>query len=113
MQTPLNIQLINQVCWEHFRDLRGDENQVFLSDLNKKTLTWLEGQPISILEALILLERWITESLQKHGKVILYTCRDNSEIAIEDPGEVDEEDLEYYEKYSDTLVDLPFYIGYD
>ena len=108
-----NTNLIHRIAWEHFRDLRGDENRVFLSYLNNKTLSWLEGHPIYTLEALTLLEKWVQESLQKYGKVILYTCRDNSEIAIEDPESFDNDELDLFKKYSGPLGDLPLYIGYD
>ena len=104
------IEFIIETSWEHLQDLRGDDNQIFLSDLNSNTLTWLEGQPISNRDALTLLEQWVRESMEKHGKVLLYTCRDNSEISIEDLKYQEEEDLLIYEKFDPGI---PLYIGYD
>ena len=119
MQTPLNIQLINQVCWEHFLDLRDGENQIYTLDpsqthLETRHLSWLEGdQPISLIQAGHCLSQWVQESMEKYGKVILYTCRDNSNIAIEDPESFDNNELDLFKKYSGPLGDLPLYIGYD
>ena len=108
MEHPLNLVIINKICLEHFEDLfQGHLNWIYVQH-SFKTLSGLRGEPISHNEAKHLLSKWIEQSLQK-GNVFLYVCRDNFEIAIEDPESISPEDRDLFEQKDN----LPLYIGYD
>lgn len=69
------------------------EDTIYHAAINKKTIDYMgdfKSPLITESTAEILLRGWIAESLLHHGKVLIYTCKDNAEIAIED---IDEDNL--------------------
>lgn len=104
---------INRICdkaWgilEHHRK-RPDE-LLYLSALNPNTITFQEGTLVTQQSAKEYLRTWILESLEKHEKVFLYTCRDNREIAIEDIEEIHEafeEEDQTWEEYLEEMESI-------
>lgn len=90
---------ITQELYKH----KEEPNPQLYVNTETQTLSYLDGEPICATHALNYIHEWVAESLEKYGKVVLYTCKDNLEIGIEDPSDITEEELSY--------TDQPYGLG--
>jgi len=101
IQVPITYAIL-AICWEKMLT-----HMVGIECLNLEvnpaeqsvTSNWedIKGtlQPYQVREHLL---QWITRSLYKYGNVVLYTCRDNAMISIED---YDAKSVESLEEFTD------------
>lgn len=87
MKNKMITWMILAIVWEKFLPhMIGTDCLNLEIDTEEQSLTSAYGdlqntiQPYQAREHLLL---WITRSLAKHGKVVLYTCGDNATISIE------------------------------
>lgn len=108
-----NTTEIFNICWAELESHRPELSDVPLrSTLNPQTLSYIQGETISMTKAKKLLKEWIKDSVQKHNHVTLYTCPDNAEIAIETEV-LEGDDYDYHEEYPLKTSGAKLYIAKD
>lgn len=92
------------------------EDKLYLNTFNHSHeytyQNWGDSQEIDEIKLKELLTKDITESLEKHNKVIIYTCRDNSMISIDNVGQYPE-DIEDLDHPSEPELKGILYLAYD
>ena len=102
-----------------YYDETEDDDQIYhyADDPNGATFSYLpfpgKAKPITEDDAKEIILKTVIQRLNVHGRVLLYTCRDNAEICIEHdtiPGAEDPEDIgiELQKGY-----DNKYYIAFD
>lgn len=113
------INAITELAWAELLTHKDNESDtIHLSGLNPNTLSFIDGEPIMAQKAKDLIKQWVTESINKHGQVICYSCRDNAEISIEDLEPIKlapdyNENLEYLSSQQTIPADLEGILYFD
>jgi hypothetical protein len=105
------IDQITERCWEEIQKHKDEDHALYITE-DERSLNYLgEGTSIPDRTAKILIQSWVTESLNKFNQVYLYTCRDNACVAVEFLDDI----IQYTEirEYCDEIIPNKFYIGYD
>ena len=110
------VDEITAICFGQLlthKDAVEPENPIYLNEKDRELnyLGWPDGIPIITEgDAKEKIRQWVIESLNKHGRVTLYTCGDNALISLEAFPEGDLESLqnEPLENGTDKL-----YIAFD
>lgn len=117
MNYSINTHQITQIAWALLISHREkDSEPVCLSDLNPRTLSFLDGDPITDDAAQGFLKEWIEHELNSCNRVIIYTCKDNAEICIEDGPTITPEEIRFMEDldYSDyPELEGILYVSFD
>ena len=112
IETTALIDDITEICWEHLLDHQQDDFTQIYYSTKTRSFSYIRDsddyKPISIAEAIAILESLITIEIILNQKVFLYTCRDNALISI-DPTPNADEDLDLFTEHYENI----FYIGYD
>ena len=81
LQVALILNVCLQLLIEH---LNGQTDLYPLRQQDNRAISLLDGEAIPYPETVSsILTEWITESLDKWGKVYIYTCPDNAMISID------------------------------
>jgi len=105
--------------WHHFLNGEGEDYVKDLVFVKKKGIKLeVTGDEVAVevrstRQAIIWLYVLFTEHFKKQESLVLYLCRDNQEVLIEEwaPGDLEDRDfMMLYEKFDD---ELEIYIGYD
>lgn len=106
------IDKVLNLCWNELETHKDDEHPYLYITHKDRELSYLDDHGAQITEddAKKELRTWIEDSLKEHGKVILYTCTDNAEIAIEDLSDMPSTD---HPSIYQPDPDIPFHIAYD
>jgi len=112
----LTQYIVNEIANQLLAHYDEENPQIFFR--GPRILTYQEwggtDTPVSYAEAIEKIHEWVEKDLADHGRVFLYTCKDNQEIAVEELDR-DDEDLELFERqYVPGEGASPmFYIGFD
>lgn len=121
MKTPTTMKhekltwMILAIAWEHFliHMIGTNCSNLAINAKNQSITTQYDRtdgifQPYQAREYLLL---WISRSLAKHGKVVLYTCLDNALISIK-LNMYPEKSLEFCESTDIPELEGILYIAY-
>lgn len=108
---------IAQVCLARLHELKPNpegDNELYL-DMKTRTLSYIDDRHDSVRLEDEIIQMWVTQSLNRHGRVFLYICPDNAEISLAHPkpDELDQA-IEVSQLWElDNTPDPIFYIAKD
>lgn len=81
------LKEITQICLARLHELKPNpegDNELYL-DMKTRTLSYIDDRHDNVHMEHEIIQMWVTQSLNRHGRVFLYICPDNAEISLAHP----------------------------